>query len=209
MQNGGLAVIKRQFSTTDKGQVNYRAEYACLERFADTHARKFLSGSRPPTPIPSAVLSLRLQKPPELIEVQTETINGITHFIASYAAYTSDVELETSTETSLSSISGTRKYKYYRSVFVPGGIALREYTYTRNWRAQLIITSVTTTRQGRGAVGGGFSGGAGYSIISREGPVPQLSSSSVTLSRTYTNSEGQVRTETTSTVIVSAPLSDE
>jgi hypothetical protein len=210
LNNGGLAVLKRTFSTADGGQVNYRADYACLSQFANNHTRKFLSGSQPPTSIPSAMLLLNLSEPPALNDLQTETTNGMTYFRASYMAYLPDVIIETSTEQSLSSLSGTRNYSYFKIVFANGLFTPKEFVYSRNWRAQILITSVTTSSQGRassaarGQAAGG-SGSAGYIIISREGPVPTLSSELVTTSRTYKSSDGKIRTDATTTVIVSAP----
>jgi hypothetical protein len=83
---GGLAVLKRDFATTDRGQVTYTASYVCLSQFANTHAPKFQSGGAPPTPILPQLLLLNLTKTPTLIDLQSETVNGLTYFTATYSA---------------------------------------------------------------------------------------------------------------------------
>jgi hypothetical protein len=83
---GGLVVIRRNFSTSDRGQVTYEAEYVCLSQFANNHAGRFRSGAEPPTPIPAAMLLLNITRTPTLVDLVSQTNNGITTFNATYAA---------------------------------------------------------------------------------------------------------------------------
>lgn len=87
---GGLAVLRRQFSTTDDGICNYEAEYVCLSQFANNHIGKFRTGAQPPTPIPASMSLLRLDKTPTLYDFSTNTQNGLTYFNARYTAASSD-----------------------------------------------------------------------------------------------------------------------
>lgn len=97
---GGLAILKRTFATTDRGQVTYNADYACLSQFAGNHAARFRSGAEPPTPIPSSMLLLNLTRTPTLVDLRTETINGLTYFNATYAAgVETDLVVTTTSET--------------------------------------------------------------------------------------------------------------
>lgn len=87
---GGLAVLRRQYSTTDDGTCNYEAEYACLSQFANNHIGKFRTGAQPPTQIPASMSLLRLEKTPTLYDFSTNTQNGLTYFNARYTAASSD-----------------------------------------------------------------------------------------------------------------------
>jgi len=87
---GGLAVLRRQYSTTDDGTLNYEADYVCLSQFANNHIGKFRTGAQPPTPIPASMSLLRLDKTPTLYDFSTNTQNGLTYFNARYTAASSD-----------------------------------------------------------------------------------------------------------------------
>lgn len=84
--NGGLAVLKRSFSTSDDGRMTYAVDYCCLSSFAKKWTPYFKIKAQPPTPLPASVLELRLTKTPELSDLQTETMNGLTYFRATYSA---------------------------------------------------------------------------------------------------------------------------
>ena len=87
---GGLAVLRRQYSTTDDGTLNYEADYVCLSQFANNHIGKFRTGAQPPTAIPASMSLLRLDKTPTLYDFSTNTNNGLTYFNARYTAASSD-----------------------------------------------------------------------------------------------------------------------
>ncbi len=86
LTNGGLAVLKRGFSTSDDGRMTYAADYCCLSSFAKKWTPYFKIKAQPPTPLPASVLELKLTKTPELSDLQTETMNGLTYFRATYSA---------------------------------------------------------------------------------------------------------------------------
>lgn len=86
LTTGGLAVLRREFSTTDDGICSYEAEYCCLAQFASNHIGKFKTGAPPPTPVPSSLNLLRLKNTPELYGFTTNTQNGLTYFRAQYSA---------------------------------------------------------------------------------------------------------------------------
>jgi hypothetical protein len=97
---GGLAILKRTFATTDRGQVTYSADYVCLAQFAANYAPRFRSGAEPPTPIPSSMLLLNLTRTPTLVDLQTETVSGLTYFKAQYSAgVETDLVITTTSET--------------------------------------------------------------------------------------------------------------
>jgi hypothetical protein len=83
---GGLSVLKRDFSTTDRGQVTYTANYVCLAAHARAWAARFRSGSEPPTPIPESLALLALTQTPKLVDLQSEIVNGLAYFNATYSA---------------------------------------------------------------------------------------------------------------------------
>lgn len=87
---GGLAVLRRSFSTTDDGTCNYEADYACLAQFTSNHAGKFRTGATPPTAILDGLSQLRLDGTPKLYDVTTSTQNGLTYFKARYSASSLD-----------------------------------------------------------------------------------------------------------------------
>jgi hypothetical protein len=87
---GGLAVLRRQFSTTDDGTCNYEADYACLSQFANSHVGRFRTGSQPPTAIPASMSLLRLSSTPKLYDFTSNTQNGVTYFTARYTAASAD-----------------------------------------------------------------------------------------------------------------------
>lgn len=90
LTSGGLAVLRRQFSTTDDGTLNYEADYCCLAQFTSNHAGKFRTGATPPTAIPGSLSQLRLDGIPTLYDVTTTTQNGLTYFNARYSAASID-----------------------------------------------------------------------------------------------------------------------
>lgn len=97
---GGLAVMRRQFSTTDDGRLNYEADYVCLAQFANNHVGKFRTKAQPPTPIPAAMSLLRLEATPALYDFNTRTENGLTYFSARYATASLEQTEVITTETS-------------------------------------------------------------------------------------------------------------
>jgi hypothetical protein len=86
LTSGGLAVLRRSFVTTDDGTMRYEADFCCLSSFATRWTPFFRTRAQPPTPLPAAMLQLQLTKTPELYDLTTETINGLTYFKASYSA---------------------------------------------------------------------------------------------------------------------------
>jgi archaellum component FlaG (FlaF/FlaG flagellin family) len=87
---GGLAVLRREYSTTDDGTLNYTAEYCCLSQFANNYIGRFRTGAAPPTPIPASMSSLRIDGTPKLYDLATHTQNGLTYFNARYSAASLD-----------------------------------------------------------------------------------------------------------------------
>lgn len=83
---GGLAVLRRSYSTTDDGTLNYEADYCCLAQFANNHIGRFRTGAQPPTAIPSSMSQLRIDGTPKLYDLTTSTQNGLTYFNARYTA---------------------------------------------------------------------------------------------------------------------------
>lgn len=105
---GGLAVLRRQFSTTDDGTCNYEADYACLSQFANAHVGRFRTGSEPPTAIPASMFLLRLISAPILYDFTSNTQAGITYFNARYTAASSEPgEVITTESSEQRSVSGT------------------------------------------------------------------------------------------------------
>lgn len=96
---GGLAVLKRSVSTEDSGQVTYTANYVCLSQHANRWTPSFATESAPPTPLPANALLLNLTRAPRLINLETETSNGLTYFNATYSVGTNtDVVTTVSSE---------------------------------------------------------------------------------------------------------------
>jgi hypothetical protein len=87
---GGLAVLRREYSTTDDGTLNYQAYYCCLSQFANNHIGKFRTGAQPPTAIPASMSQLRIDGTPKLYDLTTNTQNGLTYFNARYSAASLD-----------------------------------------------------------------------------------------------------------------------
>lgn len=83
---GNLAVLKRSFVTTDDGTMRYSVDYICLSAYATKWTPFFRTRAQPPTPLPAAMLQLNLTKTPELYDLTTETMNGLTYFKATYSA---------------------------------------------------------------------------------------------------------------------------
>jgi hypothetical protein len=100
LASGGLAVLRRSYSTTDDGTCNYEAEYCCLAQFTSNHAGRFRTGAQPPTPIPTSMSQLRLSDTPTLYDLTTRTENGLTYFSARYTAASNDPGEVITTETS-------------------------------------------------------------------------------------------------------------
>jgi hypothetical protein len=90
LANGGLAVLRRSYSTTDEGTLTYEAEYCCLAQFANNYIARFRTGSTPPTPIPASMSALRIDGAPKLYDLTTNTQNGLTYFGARYSAASLD-----------------------------------------------------------------------------------------------------------------------
>jgi hypothetical protein len=87
---GGLAVLRRSYSTTDDGTLNYEADYVCLSPFASNHIGKFRTGAQPPTAIPASMSQLRIDGTPKLYDFSTSTHNGLTYFNGRYSAASLD-----------------------------------------------------------------------------------------------------------------------
>lgn len=99
LTNGGLSVLKRGFTTSDDGLMTYSVEYVCLSQHAAKWTPYFKTLANPPTDLPRNMLRLTLDKTPELYDLQTETLNGLTYFRASYSAGVStEVIITESTE---------------------------------------------------------------------------------------------------------------
>ena len=90
LTSGGLAVLRREYSTTDDGTLNYLADYCCLSQFANNHIGKFRTGAQPPTAIPASMSRLRIDGAPKLYDLTTSTQNGLTYFNARYSAASLD-----------------------------------------------------------------------------------------------------------------------
>jgi hypothetical protein len=99
LANGGLAVLRRSYSTTDDGTLTYEADYCCLAQFANNHLGKFRTGAQPPTPIPTSLSTLRLDAAPKLFEFNTKTQSGLTYFFPRYTAASRDAGEVITTET--------------------------------------------------------------------------------------------------------------
>ena len=105
---GGLVVLKRSFTTSSTGVMTYTANYVCLAEYASRWTDQFKSSSQPPTPLPDNVLRLELTRTPRLVDLETETVNGLTYFNATYSAgvNTDLVITESSEQRTLSWVSG-------------------------------------------------------------------------------------------------------
>lgn len=86
LTSGGLAVLKRAYSTDKDGKLTYSADYVCLAAYAQRHASRFRTNSAPPTAVPQPVGQLQIAESPRMVDVQIETINGLTYFRAVYVA---------------------------------------------------------------------------------------------------------------------------
>lgn len=129
---GGLAVLKRSFSTQKDGRLNYVAEYVCLPAFARNHAAKFITGAVPPTPLPAVVSQLQIRNNPTLYDLQTETINGLTYFRATYSA-------QGAGEASNSITTSTEQRSFQSSRSEGVAVAVESFTTTFDYMS----TSVT------------------------------------------------------------------
>jgi len=96
---GGIVLIKQTLSASDTGQATYSAQYCCLRSYASLWMPRFRSGTNPVTPIPQEILALPLTRQPTLVDVSTESANGLFYFNATYSAgIESDVVITTSTD---------------------------------------------------------------------------------------------------------------
>ena len=101
-------LLKASLDASDSGQATYSAAYCCLRSYAGVWMPRFRSGATPVTPIPQEILALPLTSQPKLIDVSTESANGLFYFNATYSAgIESDVVITTSTDIrNISWISG-------------------------------------------------------------------------------------------------------
>jgi hypothetical protein len=141
---GSLAVLKRTFSTSREGRLSYLAEYVCLSNFARNHAGKFVTGAIPPTPLPAIVSQLQIKDNPTLYDLQTETINGLTYFRATYSAVGSGEGSFTVTES-----SDQRSFQGSKSKIITTGTSgfQTENPVIDNLSFDYISTSVTVSSQ--------------------------------------------------------------
>jgi hypothetical protein len=118
---GGLAVLRRSFTTNDDGTMRYEADYCCLSQYAVRWMPSFRTKAQPPTPLPAALLQLQLAKTPELYDLQTETANGLTYFKAVYSAgVTTEVIITEESDVRNFTVTATRPVGY--NVTTPGTI---------------------------------------------------------------------------------------
>jgi hypothetical protein len=120
LTSGGLAVLKRSFTTSDDGLMTYMAEYCCLSQYASRWTSVFRTGANPPTPLPANMLQLQLTKTPELYDLQTESLNGLTYFRASYSA-------GVPTDVTITESSDIRNISW--AITYPTGTTIRVPTY--------------------------------------------------------------------------------
>lgn len=121
LTNGGLSVLRRSFVTTDDGTMRYEVDYCCLSQYATRWTPYFRTRAQPPTPLPSSMLQLQLTKTPELYDLQTETLNGLTYFKASYSAGVSS-EVIITEESDVRNFTVTTNVKVGYNVTTPGTI---------------------------------------------------------------------------------------
>ena len=96
---GGIVLLKETLGASDDGQATYAAQYCCLKSYASIWMPRFRSNQPPVTPIPAAILALPLTRQPTLVDVSTESANGLFYFNATYSAgIESDVVITTSTD---------------------------------------------------------------------------------------------------------------
>lgn len=137
---GGLAVLRRSFSTTDDGTCNYEADYCCLSQFANNHIGKFRTGAQPPTAIPSSMSQLRIDGTPKLYDLTTNTQNGLTYFNARYsAASLSEGEVIVTESTEQRNFSATVQGKVRTSLTGLGS------SYTQTGDVNLSFDYISTT----------------------------------------------------------------
>jgi hypothetical protein len=99
LASGGIVLLRQTLDASDTGQATYSAEYCCLRSYASVWMPRFRSGTTPVTPIPQEILALPLTRQPTLIDVSTESANGLFYFNATYSAgIESDVVITTSTD---------------------------------------------------------------------------------------------------------------
>lgn len=192
---GGLAVLRRTFQTTDRGQLTYNADYVCLAQFANTHAPRFRSGAQPPTPIPSSLLLLNLSRTPTLEQLDTVTENGLTYFRATYTAgVETDLVYETSSE--------QRNVAWRRTNLSTGSTDIYSFDY--------ISISVTVTGTNteipivRGDTGRVFNvrGTSVEAVLQNR--IPNVSKTTIESSRSVRGRRGEYQNSATSTGIYEA-----
>lgn len=216
LSNGGIAVLRRSFTTNRDSTFTYNAEYCCLAEFASRWAGYFRPGAAPPTSVPTEVLTQQLVGSPTLFDVTSETNNGLTYFRASYSAVvestgTSQSNNEdglpddvTITETSdIRSISWPVTYPTGYTVTVPfstTGATSFVTTGTETMTHSFDYVSVSVTVTAKNGEPGGARGytGAKFNIIGDDSVA--TSSTIETFTRTR-NSRGESTYSVTSTGI--------
>jgi hypothetical protein len=120
LTSGGIATLKRSFTTTDDGLMTYAVEYCCLSQYASRWTANFRTGAQPPTALPANMLQLQLTKTPTLYDLQTETLNGLTYFRATYSA-------GVPTDITITETSDVRNVSF--PITYPAGTTVRLPTY--------------------------------------------------------------------------------
>lgn len=170
LTSGGLSVIKRSFTTADDGSMNYNVDYCCLSQFAIKWAPFFRTRAQPPTPLPAALLQLNLTKTPELFNLSTETLNGLTYYRAQYSAGVStEVIITEESDTRNFTVSTNQQVGFWAST--PGTInGSSSFTQTgeRTVTTTIDYISVTVTAESKNtnlpAIQGRVEGVRGYQM---------------------------------------------
>jgi len=149
---GGLSVIKRSFTTADDGSMNYDVEYCCLSQFAIKWAPFFRTRAQPPTSLPAALLQLNLTKTPELFNLSTETLNGLTYYRANYSAGVStEVIITEESDTRNFTVSTNQQVGFW--VTTPGTIGGGSNSFVQSGERTVTTTidyiSVTVTAESK------------------------------------------------------------
>lgn len=150
---GGLAVLRRSFTTNDDGTMRYEADYCCLSQYAIRWMPSFRTKAQPPTALPAALLQLQLAKTPELYDLQTETANGLTYFKAVYSAgVTTEVIITEESDVRNFTVTTNRAVGY--NVSTPGttnGSTTFVETSTETVTESYDYVSVTVTAEAKNA----------------------------------------------------------
>ena len=128
-------MLRRNFTMTDDGRMTYSVEYVCLEEYARKWTPFFRIGAEPPTRLPASMLQLQLTKTPQLFDLQTESINGLTYFKATYSA-------GVTSEVIITEESDVRNFSF--SVIYPTGVNVTRPNYDPWSNAQSVTSFVTT-----------------------------------------------------------------